>query len=129
MSAAVMPTSTTANRTMRVAIDPRRIACKTPERSVRHRGLRRLIVASLLLGFWATMLPARAAGGTDVPQTRLQLTRDPSGDGYVVPGTGLWLGADATVKLTVPEAGPDSAELDAWRMVRRESSRRRLSRT
>lgn len=66
----------------------------------------------VLMGLSVLALPACPAGGVEKAQPGLGLTRDPGGDGYIAPGTGLWIGADATVKLTLPDVGPDALELD-----------------
>jgi len=57
------------------------------------------------------LLPAsRAAAVEDA--ARLSIERDPSGEGFVVPGTGLWFGGDVTVVGAVPERLPSFVELD-----------------
>jgi len=71
-----------------------------------------MIFSLALLALSVLVLPASRAGADEEPQPRLRLTRDPGGDGFVVPGRGLWLGADATVKLVLAEVGPHSLELD-----------------
>jgi hypothetical protein len=66
-----------------------------------------------------------ARGGEESP--RLSIVHDPQGDGYIVPGTGLWFGGDATVSFGAPEGDPAFLELDDLSLLLRYEATPRLA--
>lgn len=58
----------------------------------------------------------RAADGVDVTDAVLS---EGESDGYTVPGTGLWLGGDATIEASVPEDTHSSVTLDELSLLLR----------
>jgi len=58
----------------------------------------------------------RAAAGVDVTDAVLS---EGESDGYTVPGTGLWLGGDATIEASVPEDTHSSVTLDELSLLLR----------
>lgn len=55
----------------------------------------------------------------DEQHSRFSVVRDPGGEGYVVPGTGLWFGGDMTVSFGAPEGAPAFLELDDMSLLLR----------
>lgn len=78
-----------------------------------RRGPGRVRAAVLALLVASSVMPCAAA---EVPaaaeRPRFSLVRDPSGEGFTVPGTGLWLAGDVTVTGGAPEGDPAFVELD-----------------
>ena len=115
MSVAVTPTSATAKNTSRVASELRRKSRRAPAATFQA-----LIVAT---GVAAAVLVASAmAFAGDV-----RVMRDPSGQGYVVPGTGLWFGGDLTLTFGVPEGAPAFLEIDDLSLLLRYEPTARLA--
>lgn len=87
---------------------------KSPRSTAKASRPRRALAAAagIVLAVCGAMLlqapPVRAAEDT----RRLSVVRDPSGEGFVVPGTGLWFGGDMTVSGAVKEDEPAVIELD-----------------
>jgi hypothetical protein len=65
-----------------------------------------------LIALTAMSIGVARADGPDEERPRFSVMRDPGGEGFIVPHTGLWFGGDVTVTGAVPESGPASLELD-----------------
>jgi hypothetical protein len=70
----------------------------------------RWVALALLAVASATLVASRAHAADDPP--RFSITRDPGGEGFVVPGTGLWFAGDVTITGGAPEGDPAFLELD-----------------
>jgi hypothetical protein len=105
----VTPTSVTANKTSRVAMELR--VGRTPAGAARSGRVSATVIAIVVACSLVPGIAARASAADD-PPPRLSLIRDPSGEGFTVPGTGLWLAGDVTITGGAPEGDPAFVELD-----------------
>src|SRR5262249_36401488 len=114
-----MPTNVTTTTTMRAAIEVRRR--KDHFRAAVPRGCRSfaVLVAKLAVGFALInpSMPQAAAAVEAAPP--VGITRDPSGEGFIIPGKGLWLAGDATITGSVPEGKRAIGELDDLTLLTR----------
>ena len=111
MTLAVRVTSTMANITKRVAIDPRttRVAHPDERPFAHHRGRARC--AALWLAASLFMIAAAPLAKGAEPDFPSSASGDPSAHGYTLAGTGLWLGGYVNVSGSVPESGSASLGL------------------
>ena len=58
---------------------------------------------------------------------RFSIMRDPGGEGFIVPGTGLWFGGDVTITGGAPEGDPAFLELDDVSLLLRWDAAPRLA--
>jgi hypothetical protein len=73
------------------------------------------VAAALLVACAGPLLPLRAAEGAWTPS----VARDPSGEGFVVPGTGLWFAGDVTSTFGAPEVGPAFTNIEDMSLLLR----------
>jgi len=70
-------------------------------------------------------MPQESAVGEAEPCFRFM--RDPTGEGFIISGTGLWFAGDATVNVGVPEGRPAFVELDDLTLLARYEPTPRLT--
>src|SRR6185503_5751133 len=110
MATVVHPTRTTTRSTMRLVIELSRAFCMHA-RAMRPRAARLGSLACAVAVLALVALPA-AAGAES---SGWRISRDPTGDGILLPG-GVWVAGDVTLGVEVPEEGgsdhPAIAEID-----------------